>query len=74
MKIVYLGIPLEVVYRYNRSIKGLCESTGAQLTPDEPEEVELVSVYTEHGDDITEIFTEEQWDGIIKLVKKELGE
>jgi hypothetical protein len=72
MKITYHSIPLEVVYTYHRPIKGMVESTGAPLTPDEPEEVEIVTVYTEHGDDIAELLVDEQWKDIIGLVKQEL--
>ena len=64
MKIIYLDVRLEVTF--NRTSPGPDEY-------EEPEEFKIVSVCMMDGINITALFSEEQIDEIIELIKEELN-
>ena len=49
------GVEVAVEYTYCPPVRGARDSTGFQLEPDEPEEILIDSVKTQHCDEIADI-------------------
>jgi len=69
MIITYLGVKLEVTFEYHEAQCGHRDSFGAPEEPDEDAYIEVVTVCTEHGDDITELLRTEDFNELIKLAE-----
>lgn len=62
--IVYLGVYLEVDFFYYPACRGHRDKYGAPEEPDEDASIELDTVKTESGDDITSMLSVDQIAGI----------